>query len=107
MPQITQIDVSAYTIPTDFPESDGTIEWDATTIVIVEARAGGYIGLGFTYGDIAAARLIDRKLSKVVLGADAMATADIRMGMVRAVRNLGRPGIAPMPSRRWRLRCGI
>ena len=94
MPQITQIDVSAYTIPTDFPESDGTIEWDATTIVIVEARAGGYIGLGFTYGDIAAARLIDRKLSKVVLGADAMATADIRMGMVRAVRNLGRPRIA-------------
>src|SRR5690348_6118936 len=37
---ITQIDISAYTIPTDYPEADGTIEWDSTTVVIVEAHAG-------------------------------------------------------------------
>ena len=33
--------VAAYTIPTDAPESDGTLEWDSTTIVVVEVAAGG------------------------------------------------------------------
>jgi len=33
--------VEAYTIPTDFPESDGTFVWDSTTLVLVEATAGG------------------------------------------------------------------
>ncbi len=94
MPQITQLDVSAFTIPTDFPESDGTFEWDSTTIVIVEAHAGGQTGLGFTYGDLTAARLIDRKLSQLVLGRDAMAITGSWMAMVHAVRNLGRPGVA-------------
>jgi hypothetical protein len=40
--------VSAFTVPTDEPESDGTAEWDATTIVVVEASAGGESGLGYT-----------------------------------------------------------
>ena len=33
-------EVGAYTIPTDAPESDGTIAWDSTTVVVVEATAG-------------------------------------------------------------------
>ena len=37
---IEKVQVSAYTIPTDYPESDGTIEWDRTTIVVVQVRAG-------------------------------------------------------------------
>ena len=94
MPQITQLDVSAFTIPTDFPESDGTFEWDSTTIIIVEAHAGSHTGLGFSYGDLAAARLIDRRLSQLVLGRDAMAVTGNWMAMVHAVRNLGRPGVA-------------
>jgi L-alanine-DL-glutamate epimerase-like enolase superfamily enzyme len=94
MDKITQIDVSAFTIPTDFPEADGTIEWDSTTIVIVEAHAGGQIGLGFTYGDRAAAGVVDRVLSQIVLGRDAMAIQDSWVAMLRAVRNMGRPGIA-------------
>ena len=40
------IQVSAYTVPTDEPESDGTAEWDSTTIVVVQVRAGGTTGLG-------------------------------------------------------------
>jgi hypothetical protein len=40
---INRVDVSAYTIPTDFPESDGTFEWDHTTIVVVEAYAGNIV----------------------------------------------------------------
>jgi hypothetical protein len=34
---IERIDVSAYRVPTDSPESDGTYEWDSTVIVVVEA----------------------------------------------------------------------
>jgi hypothetical protein len=40
-PSIERIQVSAYTIPTRTPESDGTFEWDKTTLVLVEAFAGG------------------------------------------------------------------
>jgi L-alanine-DL-glutamate epimerase-like enolase superfamily enzyme len=90
---ITQVDISAFTIPTDQPEADGTLEWDSTTIVIVEAHAGGQIGIGFTYGDLAAARLVDRVLAGIVLGHDAMAVEEQWRAMLRAVRNIGRPGI--------------
>jgi hypothetical protein len=34
---VERLEVHAYTIPTDEPESDGTLEWDSTTIVVVEA----------------------------------------------------------------------
>lgn len=94
MTTITQLDVSAFTIPTDFPEADGTFEWDSTTIVIAEVHAAGRVGLGFTYGDRAAAGVIDRVLSPIVLGRDAMAIHDIWVAMLRAVRNMGRLGIA-------------
>ena len=30
----------AYTVPTERPESDGTLEWDSTTIVVVRVHAG-------------------------------------------------------------------
>ena len=32
---VENLDVAAYTIPTESPESDGTLEWDATTLVLV------------------------------------------------------------------------
>src|SRR5690349_3398262 len=94
MTKITQLDVSAYTIATDFPEADGTIEWNSTTIVIAEVTAGGHTGVGFTYGDRAAAGLIDRVLSPIVLERNPMAIEEIWIAMLRAVRNIGRPGIA-------------
>ena len=37
---VDRLDVTTCTIPTDEPESDGTAEWDSTTIAIVEAHAG-------------------------------------------------------------------
>jgi L-alanine-DL-glutamate epimerase-like enolase superfamily enzyme len=91
---IERIEVSAYTIPTDFPESDGTLEWDSTTLVLVEAAAGGERSLGFTYAGTASARLIHDRLARVVCGRDALAVAGAWAAMVDAVRNLGRPGIA-------------
>ena len=31
---IKDVKVAAYTIPTDSPESDGTIKWDSTTLIL-------------------------------------------------------------------------
>ncbi len=93
---IERIEVSAFTIPTDFPEADGTIEWDRTTIVIVQASAGGKRSLGYGYADQATARLIEDQLAPTVRELDAMAVTDAHELMVRKVRNLGRPGIASM-----------
>jgi hypothetical protein len=45
---IERLDVSAYTVPTDFPESDGTIQWDSTTLVLVQATAGGKKSVGYS-----------------------------------------------------------
>ena len=33
--KIETLEVAAYTVPTDAPESDGTLQWDATTMVLV------------------------------------------------------------------------
>lgn len=93
---IERIDVSAFTIPTDSPESDGTLAWHSTTLVVVEAEAGGIRGLGFTYADTATARLIQHVLADAVRGRDAMAVPGAWEAMRHAIRNLGRPGIVSM-----------
>ncbi|APR87888.1 Mandelate racemase [Minicystis rosea] len=93
---IERLDVAAYTIPTDRPESDGTLAWSKTTLVVVHASAGGARGLGYTYADVATARLIGDTLADVVRGRDAMAVPGAWAAMVRSIRNLGRPGIAQM-----------
>jgi L-alanine-DL-glutamate epimerase-like enolase superfamily enzyme len=93
---IDRIDVSVYRIPTDFPEADGTIAWDATTMVLVEAHAGGACGLGYTYADAATARLIKDTLIAVVCGRDAMDVPGSWAAMAHSIRNLGRPGVSSM-----------
>jgi L-alanine-DL-glutamate epimerase-like enolase superfamily enzyme len=93
---VAGIDVTAYTVPTDAPESDGTAEWNSTTMVLVEARAGGETGLGYTYGDLASGTVIDSVLREVVVGRDALAVGAAWEAMGRACRNLGRPGVASM-----------
>ena len=90
---VDRLDVTACTIPTDEPESDGTAEWDSTTIVIVEAHAGDVTGLGYTYAPSAAAALIRELLADVVEGSDALAVTRTWEAMARALRNAGRPGI--------------
>jgi L-alanine-DL-glutamate epimerase-like enolase superfamily enzyme len=54
------------------------------------------VGLGYTYADISAARLIHDTLAPVVLGCDAFAIPAAWISMVRSIRNLGRPGVASM-----------
>jgi L-alanine-DL-glutamate epimerase-like enolase superfamily enzyme len=91
---VERIGVSAFTIPTDLPEADGTFAWDSTTMVLAEAAAGGRTGIGWSYTGTAAARLIRDVLAGVVTGRDAMSVPSSWEALRHAVRNLGRPGIA-------------
>jgi L-alanine-DL-glutamate epimerase-like enolase superfamily enzyme len=93
---IDDLKVSAFEIPTDSPESDGTYEWDNTTIVIVRVAAGGKQGLGYTYAETATAKLIEDKLKNVVCGRDAMSVSCAYVSMLHSIRNFGRPGICSM-----------
>ena len=96
MAVIERVHVAPYVVPTASPESDGTFEWEKTTLVLVEAEAGGVGSLGYTYADTSTAVLIRDVLAGVVLGRDVMDVAGAWDAMVRAIRNLGRPGIASM-----------
>ena len=91
---IDWVEASAYKVPTDRPESDGTFAWDHTTLVLVEVSAGGRRGLGYTYGAAGAAWIVRDSLADAVRGTDAFAVAAAHAAMVRAVRNIGAPGVA-------------
>src|SRR2546423_14202049 len=93
-PPIADVRGLAYTIPTDRRESDGTIEWTSTTIVIAEVSAGDTTGLGYSYAAAAASQVIADVLSDAIVGTDPMDTPAAWVAMSRAVRNIGRPGIA-------------
>ncbi len=94
---VERVTVSVYRVPTDVPmESDGTLEWNSTTMVLVEVTAAGVTGIGYTYADGATAALIRDTLARVVCGQNAMANGRIWAAMVASIRNLGRPGIAAM-----------
>jgi L-alanine-DL-glutamate epimerase-like enolase superfamily enzyme len=94
--EIERLEVSVRTIPTDAPESDGTFEWDSTTIVIVQAHAGGRVGIGYTYTHEAAAGPIEDTLQEAVRGCDAMEVRAAWRAMSAALRNIGRPGLGFM-----------
>ena len=95
-PTIEKLLVSAYTIPTAGPESDGTLEWDRTTLVLVDAISGRHHGIGYTYADVATAVFVKQNLAHIVEGRGAMHVAEAWWAMLRAVRNLGHPGVASM-----------
>lgn len=90
---VEKVATGRYTVPTDQPESDGTLAWQATTMVTAEVRAGGTTGLGWTYASRASQTVIEDLLSEAVVGTDLLDTADSHERMVRACRNIGRPGV--------------
>jgi L-alanine-DL-glutamate epimerase-like enolase superfamily enzyme len=91
---VESLAVSVYRIPTEKPESDGTLEWNGTTMVLVELRAGGEHGIGFSYTSSAAATLIEERLKDLVVEWDALDVPGAWQRMVDSVRNIGRPGVA-------------
>ena len=61
---IEDVKVSAYNIPTDAPESDGTIEWNSATLVLVAITAADKTGIGYSYADASSAFFIEKNLKK-------------------------------------------
>ena len=97
--RVDRLVVHAFTVPTDGPdgrESDGTLEWDSTTMVLVEAHAGDRVGIGYTYGDVSAAVFVESKLVPVAVGADVSAPPRAWSRMMAAIRNAGQPGVGAM-----------
>jgi L-alanine-DL-glutamate epimerase-like enolase superfamily enzyme len=90
--RIESLTATVYTVPTGTPEADGTLAWDATTLVLIEARCDGVSGMGWTYGPAACAQIVTDQLAPVVLGAHPADVGGVFEAMVRAVRNAGRPG---------------
>jgi len=90
---VSELRASVFTVPTDAHESDGTLEWDETTLVLVEVEAGGETGIGWTYGAAAAARVVEDELAAVVSGISALDVRGAQLAMRRRLRNAGYPGI--------------
>ncbi|MBA2772762.1 MAG: mandelate racemase [Nocardioidaceae bacterium] len=93
---IDSVATAVYTVPTDAPEADGTFTWDATTLVMVTLRAAGVVGTGWTYGAPACAAVVRDHLAPIVQGRSALDVAEAWEQMVRALRNVGRPGMGGM-----------
>jgi L-alanine-DL-glutamate epimerase-like enolase superfamily enzyme len=87
----------AYRVPTATEqESDGTLSWQHTDVVLVEVCCAEHVGLGYTYCHPAAALLIGEKLAPLVEGADALMPERCFALMAREIRQLGHAGVAAM-----------
>ena len=93
---IDKLTVSAYTIPTDLPEGDGTLDWNSTTLVLVQVTGGSESGIGYTYADTATGRLIQDKLRPLIEGGDIGNIPGLWKQMSVHTRNLGHAGIVAM-----------
>ena len=91
---VEKITCEVYDVPTDRPEADGTLSWSSTSMVLVRVTSGGLEGVGWTYAGPGTKDVVDHLLANVVHGRDVFAVTALNESMSRAVRNLGRPGIA-------------
>lgn len=91
---INQSRVAAYKVPTDFPNADGTAQWDSTTMILVELGAGNVSGLGYSYAHQACASVVRESLFPLLTGKNPFDIPALWRAMNRAVRNFGRSGIA-------------
>ncbi len=93
---IEDVKVSAYKIPTDAPEADGTAEWNSTTLILVLIQAGGKTGIGYGYAHEATAFFINTKLKDLVIGKNAFDIPGINLLLTKQIRNSGTCGITMM-----------
>jgi L-alanine-DL-glutamate epimerase-like enolase superfamily enzyme len=95
-PQLETLTTSVYRFPTDEPEADGTLTWDATTAVVVTLRAAGQTGVGWTYAAPAAATVVTDQLAEVLHGRRVWDIAAGWSAMHGACRNIGTRGVTMM-----------
>lgn len=91
--RIDSVRARAFTFPTETPEADGTLEWQSTTLVVVELQAGRDGGLGYTYSNQSAVPLIRENLAPVVVGSDPMEVTRTWQRMRESTRNIGTRGL--------------
>lgn len=95
--RIDSVEVSAYSVPTSTDEeSDGTLVWDSTTLVVVQLRCGTHSGLGYTYCHPAAGQIIESKLASILRDADPLMPQKAWAQMQMQSRQMGHEGIAAM-----------
>jgi L-alanine-DL-glutamate epimerase-like enolase superfamily enzyme len=90
---IQRLEASAFKVPTDFPESDGTAKWNSTTLILVELGAGKISALGYSYAHASCVPLIRETLFPIVRGKNPISISALWNQMNLAVRNFGRNGI--------------
>jgi L-alanine-DL-glutamate epimerase-like enolase superfamily enzyme len=95
-PSLRDVRAEAYTIPCDTSESDGTLAWDSTTIVVVDAVAAEVEGIGWTYVPAGVAALIEQLLVPALEGAPAFDIGAAHAAMRAALRNAGQTGAGAM-----------
>ena len=94
---VVALDATVYTVPLETPEADGTLQWDHTSYLVVEPRLrNGLTGLGYAVGSPACRAVVDEVLQGAVRDRDVRDVGACWSAMVRAIRNLGRPGICSM-----------
>jgi len=91
---IDAVRAAAFRIPTDQSEADGTLAWTSTVLVVVHVHAGNNRGLGVTYGHSSVVAVIEELLAPAISHRDCLDIAGCWDAMQRAVRNIGRSGIA-------------
>lgn len=96
-PVIDDIRVDTFRVPTESPEADGTLAWDATELVVVHIDAGGKTGLGYSYTAAKpAAALIEEQLVSCIHKQNALDLPRHWLAMQQKLRNAGRPGLGMM-----------
>jgi L-alanine-DL-glutamate epimerase-like enolase superfamily enzyme len=93
-PRIDGATVSAYRVPTNQPESDGTLRWSSTGMVVVEVEAGGMTGLGYAYTTPSAAGIVRDTLLPAIQAGPALDVPRLWHAMRASIRNLGAQGVA-------------
>ena len=110
---VAAVEVDCYRIPTDAPEADGTLSWQATEMVVVHLQAGGpkgletgsekrpekrqVKGLGFSFTAARpAAALIKHQLQDCLIGKSVFDIPARWTEMNHRLRNAGRPGLGLM-----------
>ena len=96
---VGKADVSAYTIPTDAPEGDGTLRWDSTTLIICEIHAAGEIGFGYSYGNQATAFVADYLAGKCLLHRSPLDIPALHASMLNRYGTTVAAASRPWPSR--------
>jgi L-alanine-DL-glutamate epimerase-like enolase superfamily enzyme len=94
--KITQVRIAAYRIATDNLESDGTLSWSNTDILVAHLEAGGAIGLGWSYASLGAVAMAKEILAASLTGCSAFSIEECWQSMSRRLRNAGRPGAGLM-----------